>query len=1031
VYPINTLTGRQDNISASSNRSNRSSPRKSTRLQTSSPLVFPQSLANEGENSETEAIERPVEDTYSEEAPQSDEDYQMNVEGEGGIIPARGAKRLASPDDEDDFDDNFVTQRRDKRARKISRGYPPILEDDLMVDAEADVVDESHTSPRGKKRDRGDAASTFGGDEDSLLDDSDDKHKRNRRRRTVSTRKPRGQKRGRESYALESGSDGEVEFSTRGSRKKRGKKAVAQEDASFFEPPYSTDPLCKGRQVGEEWEIGGTKYKVGPNGDRLQQALVKRKRPKYKMVCVHFHDFLHSLITSQPSDSQHPDKDVMIEVVVEAWLTEDEYAFAKERFELAWQDPPADVEMETPSEPQTPVKGGKALLWSSTTSHADSPIPERRPFRQSITNNVTLPLPASPQVRAPGKGRLSTPVYSPAAVGLDSPRLKHVKSFSKWEKQDMEAEAMLKIRQKLQDQKKVTEDEKKPSPASTPAPTISLKPATTSTSTAAPSLFTPPSTTSTQLKHTTGTTTTTTETKEPAKNLFSTPTSTSTTVPAPVQSAVPNFFAKPATTTATPSTMKPEPSTTANSTVVPNFPSKPATPAPPITTTSNTATTPGPTFPFPSSHPTPAANPETTSTTKPVLTFPSAGNTGSGPSPFATPKPVEQPKQTQFGATPTLTMTPTSVPSFAARLGPQVADTPAPAPSTTKPISAFNPPAATTTSTTSASDPPKPADNTPKFSFGFTKPSTPATNMTSSTTPAQSTTTSTVPQFGKTTQPQPTPSPFGATSQLQPTPSSFGTAGQSQPTPSPFGNTGQSQPAPSPFGNTGQSKFTPPSFGTTTQSQPTPSPFGITGQPGPSPFGATSQPTQPPFGAQPASQPSQSLFNFDANKPAGGSDPNVAFQPTNLTTPANTGTSQGISPFTAPKQDGSKPGPSPLANGSGFGITSTPVSAFGQTSTTTASTPVPVTNKTPFSFGVPNTPGTSTTSTTTTNGMSGSKQPAFVFTPVTPSTSTGGGIASPFDFGATGPRQNGATPAAFGFGTGPGAFTFGKPAEKK
>ena len=206
----------------------------------------------------------------------------MGVEGEGEVVPARGAKRLASPNDEDEFDDNFVTQRRDKRARKISREHPPIPEDDVMVDAEVDVLD-GRTSPRGKKRDRGDAASTFGGDEDSLMDDSDDKHKRNRRRRTVSNRKPRGQKRGRESYTFESGSDEEVEFPS-GSRKKRGKKVVEQED--FFEPPYSTDPLCKGHRVGEEWEIGGTKYKVGPNGDRLQQALVKRKRQKYKMVRV-------------------------------------------------------------------------------------------------------------------------------------------------------------------------------------------------------------------------------------------------------------------------------------------------------------------------------------------------------------------------------------------------------------------------------------------------------------------------------------------------------------------------------------------------------------------------------------------------------------------------------------------------------------------------------------------------------------------------------------------------------------------------
>ena len=50
--------------------------------------------------------------------------------------------------------------------------------------------------------------------------------------------------------------------------------------------------------LGEEWEIGGTKYKVGPNGDRLQQALVKRKRPKYKMVRVHFYGLLCSLMVS-------------------------------------------------------------------------------------------------------------------------------------------------------------------------------------------------------------------------------------------------------------------------------------------------------------------------------------------------------------------------------------------------------------------------------------------------------------------------------------------------------------------------------------------------------------------------------------------------------------------------------------------------------------------------------------------------------------------------------------------------------------
>ena len=49
------------------------------------------------------------------------------------------------------------------------------------------------------------------------------------------------------------------------------------------------------------------------------------------------------------------------------------------------------------------------------------------------------------------------------AIGLDTPRFERVKSFSKWEKQDMEAEIMSKIRQELQD-RKVTENETEPSP---------------------------------------------------------------------------------------------------------------------------------------------------------------------------------------------------------------------------------------------------------------------------------------------------------------------------------------------------------------------------------------------------------------------------------------------------------------------------------------------------------------------------------------------------------------------------------------
>ena len=77
---MNGLTGRQDNVNASSNCSNRSSPRKSSNPQTSSPMIHPQPLINEDENLETEFVEQPVEEVYSEGVTQSDEDHQMDVE---------------------------------------------------------------------------------------------------------------------------------------------------------------------------------------------------------------------------------------------------------------------------------------------------------------------------------------------------------------------------------------------------------------------------------------------------------------------------------------------------------------------------------------------------------------------------------------------------------------------------------------------------------------------------------------------------------------------------------------------------------------------------------------------------------------------------------------------------------------------------------------------------------------------------------------------------------------------------------------
>jgi hypothetical protein len=222
-----------------------------------------------------------------EELVNQDNNHIQSIEHENPSPLKRGSKRLASPGDDDSGKD-VQTNRGDKRARKVSRdNLPEQVMDEPMEDA--DMLSDSVQNPRGKKRDRGDAGSTFGGDEDSFLGDEDEKHRRRRRQRTVSNKKhPRGQKRGRDLQTVESDSEEDIgQSTTRRSRKKRGKKTAGYEDVddiSMEELPLSVDPLCKGRAIGEEWERNGTRYKVGPNGDRLRQTLVKRNRPKYPMV---------------------------------------------------------------------------------------------------------------------------------------------------------------------------------------------------------------------------------------------------------------------------------------------------------------------------------------------------------------------------------------------------------------------------------------------------------------------------------------------------------------------------------------------------------------------------------------------------------------------------------------------------------------------------------------------------------------------------------------------------------------------------
>lgn len=200
----------------------------------------------------------------------------------------RGSKRGLVTEDSDE---GYESTRGDKRPRNISRDKTP--EDQVMEDEfDEDDVTELRSIPRGKKRDRAEAGSTFGGDDDEVDDQMDDKASRRRKRKMISKRKSdaqaqaRGRKRDRD-VDIEESEDEEVR-KLDGSRKKRGKKGGEDDgdgsDISVAESLASKGSYVKGRRIGEEWEVNGVLYKVGINGQRLRQALVKKARNKFPMV---------------------------------------------------------------------------------------------------------------------------------------------------------------------------------------------------------------------------------------------------------------------------------------------------------------------------------------------------------------------------------------------------------------------------------------------------------------------------------------------------------------------------------------------------------------------------------------------------------------------------------------------------------------------------------------------------------------------------------------------------------------------------
>ncbi|KAI6135159.1 hypothetical protein EV401DRAFT_884946 [Pisolithus croceorrhizus] len=610
--------------------------------------------------------------------------------------------------------------------------------DEIMEDPD-DEVTELSSIPRGKKRDRAEAGSTFGADDDD--DAHNEKPIRHRKRRSVSKRKseahPRGRKRDREVEFPESEGEGAVSESVkrdsqRTSKKRKEKRASPDEirlDASAEDARVSKDPLCGGRKIGEEWEVGAIRYKVGDKGERLRLVLVKKARSKYHM----------------PEDSQHPDRAAALEIYVETWMTEEQYKQAEERQDVVSQDGRPLSESASPQPPESPSKKGKDLLWDSVTSSPTS----RRPFRQSLTANTTMRI--NPFQQSPIQSNLSRRIASPSAsvsphlVGVtESPTRSGFRGFSKWEKQDREAEAMAKIRAKMQEQKKGE------AMKSSEQPTGAISSESCAQTLTVPAItLTPASPSPVEGKPVTA------EAKSPPSFSFGQPSAAKTevTTPTPNTAAGSGFSVLPSATPAssTATSITPQPSMAAPTTAPPSTPSFSfAPPTQPSSTTAPTATTtPSTSTSVPNflAKPAAPAAPAATPTPSATSPFSFAAPAQTQPSAGAITLTTEAPKAPAFsfakpGAPAQATPTPsTSTPATTASAAPLASSnwqTASPAPSTTvppglkpsTPVFSFSATPTTTTTSTTASLP-------PKFSFGQ-PPVGPAASTATASTAADS-----------------------------------------------------------------------------------------------------------------------------------------------------------------------------------------------------------------------------------------------------------------------------------------------------
>ncbi|KAL7420202.1 hypothetical protein Q5752_005168 [Cryptotrichosporon argae] len=129
-------------------------------------------------------------------------------------------------------------------------------------------------------------------------------------------------------------------------------------------PPGPAHPASPSpRRPGEWADAAGVRWHRSASGGVYRLAAVRERRKKFNM----------------PTDSDHPDAAVEHDVLVERWLTEDEYDAAKRERRLGWQDTPATTATATPLRA---AASSASLKTSSPRVYT--------PLRRSVFNSPTL-----------------------------------------------------------------------------------------------------------------------------------------------------------------------------------------------------------------------------------------------------------------------------------------------------------------------------------------------------------------------------------------------------------------------------------------------------------------------------------------------------------------------------------------------------------------------------------------------------------------------------------------------------------------